>query len=258
MGVVSSLGPDLHSFREALFAGRSGIRPMSAVMPGELRFSNAAEVAGYDAADHFDPKQLSLLDPFAQYALVSAREAIGDAAISLSGERTAIVTGTGGGGQRSTDDGFVNLYKRDLARVNPFTIPRIMSSSGASHLAMEFGIRGPAFTVSTACSSSNHAIGQALWMMRSGACDAAVAGGSEAVFSFGFLKSWEAMRIISPDTCRPFSKDRLGLILGEGGAMLVLEDYESARARGVSIHAELMGFGMSSDAHHVTQPSDDG
>jgi nodulation protein E len=258
MGVVSSLGPDLHSFRDALFAGRSGIRPISAVIPGELRFSNAAEVAGYDAADHFDPKQLSLLDPFAQYALVSAREAIGDAAISLSGERTAIVTGTGGGGQRSTDDGFVNLYKRDLARVNPFTIPRIMSSSGASHLAMEFGIRGPAFTVSTACSSSNHAIGQALWMMRSGACDAAVAGGSEAVFSFGFLKSWEAMRIISPDTCRPFSKDRLGLILGEGGAMLVLEDYESARARGVSIHAELMGFGMSSDAHHVTQPSADG
>ena len=168
------------------------------------------------------------------------------------------MTGTGGGGQRSTDEGFVNLYKRDLPRVNPFTIPRIMSSGGASHIAMEFGILGPAFTVSTACSSSNHAIGQALWMMRSGACDAAVAGGSEAVFSFGFLKSWEAMRIISPDTCRPFSKDRQGLILGEGGGMLVLEDYESARARGASIHAELVGFGMSSDAHHVTQPSADG
>ncbi len=259
MGVVSALGPDLGSFRTGLMAGRSGIRPIGTPLPGPLRFPNGAEVAGFDAAAHFDPKALSLLDPFAQYALAAAREAVRDSGIgSFPADRTAIVTGTGGGGQRATDDGFLDLYKRDLPRVNPFTIPRIMANSGASHISMEFGVRGPVFTVSTACSSSNHAIGQALWMLRSGVCDVALTGGSESVFSYGFLKSWEAMRVVSPDTCRPFSRDRSGLILGEGAGMLVLEDLDSALARGARVYAELCGFGMSSDAHHITQPSADG
>jgi nodulation protein E len=123
---------------------------------------------------------------------------------------------------------------------------------------MEFGIMGPTYTVSTACSSANHAIGQAYQMVRSGLVDSAITGGSEAVFSYGFLKAWEAMRVVAPDTCRPFSKDRRGLILGEGAAMLVIETLESARARGAVILAEIVGFGMSSDAHHITQPSPDG
>ena len=258
MGVVSALGPDLTHFRDALFAGRSGIRPITCVSPGSLRFSNGAEVDGYDPGKHFEAKHVSLLDPFAQYALVAAREAVRNSALAIDPVRTAIVTGTGGGGQPSTDAGYVELYQKGLPRVNPFSIPRIMANSGASHISLEFGIRGPVYTVSTACSSSNHAIGQAFWMIRNGVCDAAVTGGSEAVFSWGFLKSWEAMRVVSADTCRPFSKNRQGLILGEGGAMLVLEDYQSARARGAHIHAEIAGFGMSSDAHHVTQPSADG
>ena len=133
-----------------------------------------------------------------------------------------------------------------------------MANAGASHISMRYGITGPAWTVSTACSSSNHAIGQAFWMVRSGAVDCAIAGGSEAVFHFGFLKTWEAMRVVSTDTCRPFSRDRKGLILGEGGAMLVLEPLESARARGATVLAELAGFGMSADAHHITQPSVEG
>lgn len=258
IGAVSALGCGAEPFRQGLFAGRSGIRTMTSVPVGALRFANGAEVDGYDASHHFDGKILSLLDPFAQYAVVAAREALADSGLALVPERTAIVTGTGGGGQRSTDDGFVDLYKRDLPRVNPFTIPRIMSSGGASHISMEFGITGPAYTVSTACSSSNHAIGQALWMVRNGICDAAITGGSEAVFSFGFLKAWEAMRVVSPNTCRPFSKDRQGLVLGEGAGMLVIEVLESARARGAPIYAELAGFGMSSDAHHITQPSPEG
>jgi nodulation protein E len=249
----------LGSFRRALLAGTPGIRPLGTPLPGPLRFPNGAEVSGFDPAAHFDAKALTLLDPFAQYALAAAREAIRDAGLpGVSGERTAIVTGTGGGGQRATDDGFVDLYKRDLPRVNPFTIPRIMASAAASHMSMEFGVRGPVYTVSTACSSSNHAIGQALWMLRQGVCDVALTGGSESVFSYGFLKSWEAMRVVSPDTCRPFSRDRSGLILGEGAGILVLEDLDAARARGARIYAELCGFGMSSDAHHITQPSPDG
>jgi nodulation protein E len=133
-----------------------------------------------------------------------------------------------------------------------------MANAAASQISMEFGITGPAYTISTACSSANHAIGSAFWMVRHGVSDLAIAGGSEAPFSFGLLKAWEALRVVSPDTCRPFSIDRRGLILGEGGAMLLLEPLEAARARGATIYGEIAGFGMSSDAHHITQPSVDG
>jgi nodulation protein E len=162
------------------------------------------------------------------------------------------------GGQNTEDEGFVNLSRNNIPRVNPLTIPRTMENAAASRISLETGVVGPTYTVSTACSSANHAIGQAFWMVRGGAVRMAIAGGSEAVFSLGFLKAWEAMRVVSPDTCRPFSKDRRGLILGEGGAMLVLEPLESARARGAKIYGEIAGFGMSSDAYHITQPSPDG
>jgi nodulation protein E len=150
------------------------------------------------------------------------------------------------------------VYKHVRNRVHPLTIPKTMANAGASHISMEFGITGPSFTISTACSSAAHAIGQAYWMLRSGVTDLAITGGSEAPFSFGILKAWEAMRVVSPDTCRPFSKDRHGMILGEGAAMLVLEPLEAARARGARIHAEIVGFGMSADAGHITQPSVEG
>jgi nodulation protein E len=131
----------------------------------------------------------------------------------------------------------------------------VMANAGASRISLEYGITGPVYTVSTACSSANHAIGQAFWMVRNGVAEAAIAGGSEAPFSMGMLKAWEAMRVVSPDTCRPFSRDRRGLILGEGAAMLALEPLDRARARGAHIWGEIVGFGMSSDAHHITQPS---
>jgi nodulation protein E len=162
------------------------------------------------------------------------------------------------GGQSTQDIGFQEVYKLGHNRVHPLTIPKTMANAGASHISMEFGITGPSFTISTACSSAAHAIGQAYWMVRSGATDLAISGGSEAPFSFGILKAWEAMRVVSPDTCRPFSKDRHGMILGEGAAMLVLEPLEAARARGARIHAEIVGFGMSADAGHITQPSAEG
>jgi nodulation protein E len=150
------------------------------------------------------------------------------------------------------------LYQRGRGRVHPLTIPKVMANAGAGHISMEFGITGPAFTVSTACSSANHAIGQAFQMIRSGAAEAAITGGAEAPFSLGLLKAWEAMRVISPDTCRPFSKNRLGMILGEGAGMLVLEPLEAARSRGAKIYGEVVGFGMSADAHHLTAPSAQG
>jgi nodulation protein E len=171
------------------------------------------------------------------------------------GERTAIVLGNSGGGKSTEDDGFHSLYALQSPRVSPLTIARAMSNAGASRVSLEYGITGPVFTISTACSSANHALGQAFRMVRSGEVEVAIAGGSEAPLSMGFLKAWEAMRVVSPDTCRPFSRDRRGLILGEGAAILVLEPVERARARGAAIWGEIAGFGMSSDAHHITQPS---
>lgn len=261
VGVISALGQNRSDFWAALTEGRSGIRPLQAVDPQLLRFTNGAEVQGYDHADHFDEKEVALLDRFAQFGVVAAREALTDAGVHWTAElreRTAIVTGSCVGGQLTEDEGFVGLYRNNSPRVNPFSIPRTMANAAASRISVEFGVVGPAYTVSTACSSSNHAIGQAFWMVRNGQVDMAITGGSEAIFSFGFLKAWEAMRVVSPDTCRPFSKDRRGLILGEGGAMLVLEPLDAARSRGAKIYAEIAGFGMSSDAHHITQPSADG
>jgi nodulation protein E len=190
--------------------------------------------------------------------VIAAREAIANAGISFTPElspRTAVVVGSSVGGQTSEDAGFQEVYLRNRSRVHPLSIPRAMMNAGASHICMEFGITGPALTTSTACSSANHAIGLAFWMVRSGQVDLALAGGSEAPFSFGFLKAWEAMRVVAPDVCRPFSKDRSGLILGEGGAMLVLEPLDRAVERGATIYGEIVGFGMSADAHHITQPA---
>src|ERR1700683_4792984 len=261
VGVVCALGHNSRDFWQALSEGRCGIQPLESVEPALLRFPNGAEVRNWDALRYFDEKEIGMLDRFAQFGVVAAREAVADAGLQWSAElreETAIVTGSCVGGQGTEDEGFVNLYRKDIPRVNPLTIPRTMENAAASRISLEMGIVGPTYTISTACSSSNHAIGQAFWMVRSGAASMAISGGSEAVFGLGFLKAWEAMRVVSPDTCRPFSKDRRGLILGEGAAMLVLEPLDAARARGAPIIGEIVGFGMSSDAFPITQPSPDG
>jgi len=261
IGAISALGRNAAEFWQALSEGRPGIGPIQAVPPGTLRFPNGAEVRGYSPTEHFEAKETDFLDRFAQFAAVAAREAIQDAQVEWTGElrgRTAIVTGSCVGGKSTEDQGFFDLYASKRNRVNPLSIPRSMENAGASRISMEFGITGPAYTISTACASSTHAVGQAFWLVRQGAAEVAVTGGSEAPFCFGNLKAWEAMRVVSPDTCRPFSKDRRGMILGEGGAMLVLEPLEAARARGARIYAEILGLGMSSDARHITQPSVEG
>jgi nodulation protein E len=261
IGVIAAPGSTRAAFWESLRNGRSAIRPMKLVPEGALRFPNAAEVPDYRASDYMDEKEADLLDRFAQFALIAAREAVVGSALRITPElkaRMAIVTGTSSGGRTSEDREFHSLYAERSARVHPLTIARTMSNAGASRIALEYGIVGPSYTISTACASASHAIGQAFWMVRHGVVDAAIAGGSEAPFSLGFLKAWEAMRIVAPDTCRPFSRDRKGLILGEGAAMLLLEPLEHAQARGAKIWGEIAGFGMSSDAHHLTQPLAEG
>jgi nodulation protein E len=260
LGAITALGHNVAEFWQGLVEGRSGVRPLSAPGCAALRFHNGAEVEGYEPAQHFPDKQADVLDRFAQFGLIAAREAMRDARLELNAEqkeRAAIVTGSCLGGKISEDENFASIYS-DKQRAHPLAIPRAMSNAAASHISMEFGIGGPVFNVSTACASSNHAIGQAFMLVRSGVTDVALAGGSESPFTFGHLKMWEALRVVSPDTCRPFSKERRGMILGEGGAMLVLETLEAARERGARVYAEIVGFGMSADAFHVTQPSAEG
>ena len=261
LGIVSAIGSTQETFWAALKAGRSGIRPITSVDCTTLKSKQGAEVAGFDASALFDAKDLDQIDPFALYALHAAGQAIADSGIVLTPqlqERTAIITGCGLGGKVTEDQAFRDLYAEHKQRFHPLLIPRAMTSAGTSQICMRFGFTGPSFTVSTACSSANHALGQALSMVRSGAAEMAIAGGSEAPFSLGVLKAWEGMRVMAPDTCRPFSKGRLGLVLGAGAGMLLLEDWERARARGAKIYAELAGCGMTADAHHLTMPSQSG
>ena len=261
VGAICALGRDAAEVAGSLRAGRCGIVPIRTVDVSTLRFQNGAEITGYSHTPYFEDRKADFMDRFAQFAVIAAREAAADAGIEWTQEQrdtAAIVTGSCVGGQMAQDVGFQEVYKLGHNREHPLTIPRTMHNAGASHISMEFGITGPSFTISTACSSAAHAIGQAFWMVRSGAADLAITGGSEAPFSFGILKAWEAMRVVSPDTCRPFSKDRRGMVLGEGAAMFVIEPLEAARARGAKIHAEIVGVGMSSDACHITQPSSEG
>jgi nodulation protein E len=261
IGVVSALGPDRAAFWDGLVAGRSAIAPIEAVDTADMAFHNGAEVRGFDGRAHFDKREADFYDRFAQFAVVAARQAVADAGCEWDDDlrrRTAILTGSCLGGQVSEEEGYLDLFARGRARMHPFSIPRAMANAGASAIAMELKLRGPALTVSTACSSANHALAQALALVRHGAAEIALAGGSEAPFCRGHLKAWEALRAVSPDTCRPFSRDRSGMILGEGGAILVLEELERARARGARIYAELAGAGMSADAFHLTQPSPEG
>ena len=260
IGVVSAIGLNAADFWASLVAGKPGIRPLSC--QEKYKFLNGAEALGFDPLTVLDPKEAAFLDRFAQMGLVAAIEAVGDSGLIWTDqlrERTAVVTGSSLGGKYVEDEGYRRMYAEKQTRFDPMSIPKAMTNALTSRISLQFGATGPAWTVATACSSANHAIGQAAaWMIRSGACDAAIVGGAEAPFTPGVLRAWEALRVVSPDTCRPFSKDRKGLILGEGAAILVLESLDGARARGARIYAEIAGFGMSSDAHHITQPSSTG
>ena len=258
LGIISPLGLNLEDSWKSLKLGLSGIGPIKSVDCSTLRFQNGAEVRDYDPLKHFEGGKDAYIDRFAQFSVVAAREALRNSGVQLTAElreNSAIVCGSAVGGQAAIESGFEDLWVQGRGRVHPLTIPKTMANAGASHIAMDMGLSGPTYTVSTACSSANHAIGQAFRLVRDGEAELAMTGGSEAMFTIGMLKAWEAMRVVAPDTCRPFSKDRRGLILGEGGAMMVLEPMDAAKARGAKIYGEICGFGMTADAHHLTQPT---
>jgi nodulation protein E len=256
-GVICAAGSERAAFQRNIFDGRSGIGPVSLFDASDFTAKVGGQVTDYRPEDHFESARISLLDRFAQFALVAAREAFADSGLERNGglgERAGLFHGTGIGGQSTQDASYLRLYGEKKSRLPPTTVPKLIPSAATSHLSIEFGIRGPAITTSTACSAAGHAIASAVAMLRGGMIDVALAGGSEAPITPGCVRGWEALHVLAQDTCRPFSKDRTGTVLGEGGAFVVLETLSHAQARGARIHAELAGIGLSSDAFHPVQP----
>jgi nodulation protein E len=261
IGVVSPIGNAREKFWSGLVEARSGIGPITAIPTERLNTKIAAEVRDFDPVQHFDPKRVGMFDRFAQFAVVAARAAVRDSQLEI-GEETALqaatIVGNGAGGMNTLDDSYYKLYGQNATRAHPLSIPRLMANAACSQVSMDLGLKGPTFTVASACSSGTHAIGLAMQMVRTGQTPFALAGGTEACITVGTIKGWEALRVLSTDTCRPFSRTRTGLVLGEGAAMFVLEPREHAVARGAPIYAELMGFGMSADAGDITAIDPDG
>ena len=262
-GVVSPVGSGSAAFFDTLLSARSGIRRLTGPLAGVFHDVVAGEV-DFDSTAHFPRARLALLDRTSQFALVAAREAIGQAGMVFDEalkQEMGVFIGTSMGGNQTLESGYEELFREGRDRLPPYTVLRSMHNASAGHISFEYGLRGPSLTYANACSSSAVAIGEAFRAIRHGYVRVAVAGGTESMNTLGTLRAWEALRAMAhadardpSASCRPFSKDRTGLVLGEGAGMLVLEDLDHARARGAGVLAELVGYGAASDASHIAQP----
>lgn len=268
LGVVSPLGNTPEDFFSALMAGRSGIGRIKADFVDMLETKIAAQ-GDFDGTHYFTKQQLALLDRVSQFALYCADAAMKDANLTFSPDsdltRVGCYMGTGMGGATATEEGYDRLFKQQANRLKPFTVLMAMNSAAASQIAMQYQLSGPSVTFTTACSSSAIAIGEAFRQIQHGYCDVMLAGGTEALLTYGSIKAWEALRTLAVEdandaatSCKPFSENRTGLVLGEGAAVFVLEDIDYAKARGAKIYAEVVGYGTTNDGAHITQPSVEG
>jgi len=267
LGIVSPLGDQADEFFAALIAGRSAIGRLQADFSERLECRIAAQV-NFDPDAYWSKRQAGTLDRVSQFALVASRQAIQHANLDLpqlQRSRIGVSLGTGMAGSGSIEEGYKRLYVEGANRLKPLTLLMAMNNAAASNVATEFQLAGPNLTYSTACASSAVAIGEAVEIIRHGRADIMLAGGAEALLTYGTLRAWEALRALAKEdeqdlsaSCKPFAANRTGLVLGEGAAMLVLEEMDAALARGARIYAEVSGYGCSNDAAHITQPSVDG
>ncbi|MEM9812179.1 MAG: beta-ketoacyl-[acyl-carrier-protein] synthase family protein [Pseudomonadota bacterium] len=260
-GAISPLGRTAADTQGGMRAGASGISEMEFQDVDRLSIRIGGQIKGFDPAEHFSRQELTLYDRFTQFALLAAEEAVRQSGLTFEGAlglEAGVVFGTAGGGLQTQDENYRSVYEAGKNRVHPFVVPRLMNNAAASHVSMRYALQGPSFTVATACASSNHAMGQAFSLVRSGAARAMLTGGTESMLCFGGIKAWEGLRVMSKDGCRPFSADRNGMVQGEGAAVFVFEEYEHARARGADVLAEVLGFAMTSDASDIVMPSKDG
>ncbi|WP_286759843.1 beta-ketoacyl-[acyl-carrier-protein] synthase family protein, partial [Sulfitobacter sp. UBA1132] len=257
-GTVNPLGLNVPDTLAAMRNGVCGIGPLDFRDVDRLSIKIGGQVHGFDGESQYNRQKIALYDRFTQFTLAAAAEAIRQSGLEFKGELSAksgVVLGTAGGGVSTWDDNYRAVYAEGKNRVHPFVVPRLMNNAAASHVSMEHHLKGPSFTVSTACASSNHAMAQAFTMIRSGMAPAMVTGGSESMMCFGGVKAWEGLRVMSRDACRPFSANRSGMVQGEGAGIFVFEEYDHARARGADILCEVSGFAMSSDASDIVMPS---
>lgn len=265
LGIVSSVGTGSNTFFKSLLEPKSGISSVEVTFPTGPEKVLMGSI-DFNSDQYFTKAKLLTLDRVSQFALVAAREAmaqagLGSALAGLQPERFGVSVGTGSGGAGSLEAAYFSLLEQKVARLRPITVVLAMNNATAAHLSMEFGLKGPSSTISNACASSATAIGDAFRQIRHGYADAMLVGGSDALLTKGTIKAWQAMNTLAKPhadgpqaSCRPFSSDRSGLVLSEGSAMLVLEDWDTAKRRGATILAELAGYASTTDAHHLTQP----
>lgn len=257
-GTINALGSNVAETLSAMREGVCGIGELVFQDVERLSIRIGGQVNGFDPEAHFNRQQIALYDRYTQFTLVAAAEAIRQSGLLFSGElshRSGVILGTAGGGMTTQDENYRTVYEDGKNRVHPFVVPKLMNNAATSHVSMVYNVKGPSFTVATACASSNHAMGQAFQMIRSGASDVMITGGSESMLCFGGVKAWEGLRVMSKDACRPFSATRNGMVQGEGAGIFVFEEYEHAKKRGAEILAEVVGFAMTSDAADIVMPS---
>ena len=260
-GTINALGGSVPETLQAMREGQLGIGPLQMRDLDRLTVKIGGQIKDFDPEAHFDRQKLALYDRVTQLVLLASREAMAQSGLEITeelSETTGVVLGTAAGGMNTWDDNFRSVYEEGKNRVHPFVVPKLMTNAAASHLSMAHNIKGPSLTVSTACASSNHAIGLAFQMVRSGMAQVMLAGGGDAMLTFGGIKAWEGLRVMSKTACRPFSANRSGMVQGEGAGVFVLETYEGAKARGAEILAELIGFSMTSDAGDIVMPNQQG
>jgi nodulation protein E len=261
IGCVSAFGIGRQPFWEGLSTGRSAIAPVRRACAGMEITLPAAAVPGYQAKDHFAGPDLLLLDPFTQYALLAAREAASEAGIgggSVASDRIAVVLGTGTAGEATREEASVRLYGERRERTFPMMVPKLNAQAAASWVSRDLGAAGPLLTISTGCAAATHAVGMAMMLLRQGLADCVITGGSEAGIVYGTLKAFDGLRVLAPDTCRPFSHGRAGFVMGEGAGIVVLETTAGARRRGAAVLGSVLGFGMTADAGDAVHPTVDG
>ncbi len=254
VGIVSAYGLTTDDFWSGLLSGKSAIKRFDSY--DDIKMTQAALVPDYDVTDLFKGSDLSLLDKFSQLAILAARQAVYDSGLSsemLQGAATII--GSGAGGKHTDDENYYRLYKLNKKRMHPLIIPKGMHSAAASSVSRDLGTRGPAFSIASACASGSHSLITGACYIKQGLTDVAIVGATDAPLSFGLIKAWDALRVVTNEACRPFCKQRSGIVLGEGSGILVIESYKHAVDRGAEIIAEVAGFGMTSDAGHITRPS---
>ncbi len=263
MGCVSGLGADVASTWASLLAGRSAINQKTIAVKGldEYQIEGPVAPCNPDAltklAEKFTEKQIASVDLFSNFGASATLEALSDAGLVNDAERlerAAIIYGSASGGNITMEAAYERVFLNRLPNVHPMTIPRYMNSANVSYLSMIFGVRGHCLAVSSACATSAHAIGEAMHLIRAGRASIVITGGSDASLTYGSLRGWTALQAMATDTCRPFSIDRNGMVIGEGAATLILEEEEHARKRGAKIYAEVAGTGSTADASHITKP----